>query len=213
MNQIDSYISKAGIYAHFIGPILFLIAIAMYLLGIGRNSDGFSSYVEGIFGVYAMMFYVMIHISTAKVIGIEKPKFGLFLYLFGIMAACGGVFATGYRVVIGSLDKSGLPLETMAKYMSERETHWEMLAMAPATVAVPVVTALFGIGIMRLKSNPFKAFVGPTLILGGISFLLAQGTETDWGLTYFYPLSGICWVLAYGSMGKSYLNSAKSLQS
>lgn len=207
MDKIDGFISKAHIYAHFIGPFLFLIAIAMYLLGIGRNSDGFSSYVEGVFGVYAMMFYVMIHISTAKAIGIEKPKYGLFLYLFGIMAACGGVFATGYRIVIGSLDKSGMPLETMAKYMAERETHWEMLAMAPATVAVPVVTALFGIGIMRLKSNPFSAFVGPVLIVGGISFLLAQGTETDWGLTYFYPLSGVCWMLAYGSMGISYLKT------
>lgn len=207
MNKMDSYISKARIYAHFIGPFLFMIGIAMYLLGIGRNSDGFSSFVEGVFGVYAMMFFVMIHISTAKVIGIDKPKYGLFLYLFGIMAACGGVFATGYRVVIGSLDKSGMPLETMARYMSEREAHWEMLAMAPATVAFPLVTVLFGIGIMRLKSNPFKRFVGQTLILGGITFLLAQGTETDWGLNYCYPVSGICWILAYGSMGMSYLKS------
>lgn len=210
MNKIDNSIAKARIYAHFIGPFLYLIAIAMYLLGIGLNSDGFSSYVEGVFGVYAMMFFVMIHISTARRIGIEKPNFGIFLYLFGIMAACGGVFATGYRVVIGSLDKSGLPVETMAKYMSERESHWEMIAMAPATIAVPIVTLLFGIGIMRLQSNPFKAFVGPTLILGGITFLVAQGSETDWALAYLYPLSGLCWMLAYGSMGLSYLKAEKS---
>lgn len=209
MNKIGNSIAKVQIYAHFIGPFLYLIAIAVYLLGIGRNSDGFSSYVEGVFGVYAMMFFVMIHISTASVIGIEKPKFGLFLYLFGIMAACGGVFATGYRVVIGSLDKSGLPAEIMAKYMSERETHWEMIAMAPATIAVPIVTLLFGIGILRLKSNPFKGYVGFTLIISGISFLVAQGSETEWALTYLYPLSGLCWMLAYGSMGLSYLQSEK----
>ncbi|MCB0667174.1 MAG: hypothetical protein KDC80_15205 [Saprospiraceae bacterium] len=213
MNKIDSLITKVRIYAHFIGPFLYLIAIAMYLLGVGRNPDGFSSYVEGVFGVYAMMFFIMIHISTARIIGNEKPKFGLFLYLFGIMAASGGVFATGYRVVIGSLQKSGLPAETMAKYMMERETHWEMLAMAPATIAVPIVTVLFGIGIMRLKSNPFKGYVGLTLIIGGISFLVAQGSETDWALTYLYPLSGLCWMLAYGSMGSEYLNSARSLPS
>lgn len=205
MHKIDSSITKVRIYAHFIGPFLYLIAIVMFLLGIGRNSDGFSSYIEGIFGVYAMMFFVMIHISTARVIGIEKPKYGIFLYLVGIVAACGGVFATGYRVVIGSLDKSGLPLETMAKFMAERETHWEMIVMAPATIAVPLVTVLFGIGIMRLKSNPFKAFVGPTLVIGGIAFLIAQGTETEWALTYLYPLSGICWMMTYGSMGLSYL--------
>lgn len=213
MNKLDRSITKVQIYAHFIGPFLFMIAIAMYLLGIGRNSDGFSSYVEGVFGVYAMMFFIMIHIATARIIGHEKPRFGLFLYLFGIMAACGGVFATGYRVVIGSLEKSGLSAEIMAKYMSERETHWEMIAMAPATIAVPVVTLLFGIGISRLKSNPFKGYVGFTLIIGGIAFLIAQGSETNWALTYLYPLSGLCWMLAYGSMGFSYLQSAKSLPS
>jgi hypothetical protein len=95
------------------------------------------------------------------------------------------------------------------KYMAERETHWEMMVMAPATIAVPLVTVLFGIGILRL-SNPFKAFVGPTLVIGGISFLIAQGTETDWALTYLYPLSGLCWVLSYGSMGFSYLKSDKT---
>lgn len=210
MNKIDSSISKAQIYAHFIGPFLYLIAIVMYLLGIGRNSDGFSSYVEGVFGVYAMMFFVMIHISTSRVIGLEKPGFGLFLYLFGIMAACGGVFATGYRVVIGSLEKSGLPPEVMANYMLERETHWEMIAMAPATVAVPIVTILFGIGILRLKAKLFSSFVGPTLIIGGICFLLAQGSEAEWALTYLYPISGLCWLIAYCSMGMSYLRSGQA---
>jgi hypothetical protein len=207
MSKLDTSIAKAHAFAHFIGPLLFMIGIAMYLLGIGSNSDGFSSYVEGVFGVYAMMFFVMIHISTARLIGNEKPMYGNFLYLIGIMAACGGVFATSYRIVIGSLDKSGMPAETMVRYMSERETHWEMLVMAPATVAVPVITVLFGIAISRLKNNPFNKLVGPTLIIGGISFLVAQGTETDWGLTYFYPLSGICWMVAYGSMGLKYLRS------
>lgn len=50
MQRIDSLITRANIYAHFIGPVLFLIAIAMYLAGVGLNSDGFSSYVEGVFG-------------------------------------------------------------------------------------------------------------------------------------------------------------------
>lgn len=205
MNTIDKRIFKACIYAHFTGPALYLTAIAAYIAGVGLNSDGFSSYVEGVIGVYAMMFFVMIHITSARTIGKEKPKFGLFLYLLGIMAACGGVFATAYRVVIGSLDKSGLPAETMSNYMSERESHWEMLAMAPATVAVPIVTVLIGIGIMRLKLNKFSPFTGPVLIIGGICFLLAQGTESYWGLHYMYPVSGLCWVLAYGSMGLSYL--------
>lgn len=210
MERFDSLKTKANIYAHFLGPILFLIAIGMYVFGIGLNSDGFSSYVEGVFGVYAMMFFVLIHLSSAKLIGQEKPIFGIFLYLFGLMGACGGVFATGYRVVIGSLDKSGLPAETMARYMTERETHWEMLFMAPATLALPLVTILMGIGIMKLKSNPVKRYVGPVLILGGIAFLLAQGTETYWGLHYFYPLAGLCWLLAYGSMGRFYLKTVKS---
>lgn len=207
MEKIDSLIFKARIYAHFIGPALFMVAIAMYLSGIGLNSDGFSSYVEGVFGVYAMMFFVMIHTASARVIGLERPKFGLFLYLFGIMAACGGVFATGYRVVIGSLDKSGLPAETMTRYMTERESHWEMIAMAPATIAVPLATILIGLGITRLRQNTFRAFVGPVLIVGGICFLLAQGTESYWGLHYLYPISGLCWLLAYGSMGLSYLKN------
>lgn len=209
MEKIDSLITKVNIYAHFIGPILYLIAIAMYLFGVGLNSDGFSSYVEGVFGVYAMMFFVLIHLTSAKLIGEEKPIFGMFLYLFGLMAACGGVFATGYRVVIGSLDKSGMPAETMARYMTERETHWEMLAMAPATIAVPLVTILIGVGLMMLKSTIIKRHVGPILIVGGIAFLIAQGSETYWGLHYFYPLSGICWLIAYGSMGVSYLNNLK----
>ena len=209
MKRFDSLKTKANIYAHFIGPVLFLIAIGMYVFGIGLNSDGFSSYVEGVLGVYAMMFFVLIHLSSAKLIGQEKPFFGLFLYLFGLMGACGGVFATGYRVVIGSLDKSGLPTETMARYMAERETHWEMLVMAPATLALPLVTILIGIGIMNLKSNPVKRYVGPVLVLGGIAFLLAQGTETYWGLHYFYPLAGLCWLIAYTSLGSYYLKVAK----
>lgn len=210
MNRIDSYFARVNTYAHFIGPFLYLIAIVMYLLGVGQNSDGFSSSVEGIFGVYAMMFFVLIHMSTARTIGIESPRFGVFLYLLGTMAACGGVFATGYRVVIGSLDRSGMPLEVMTRYMAERETHWEMIAVAPSTIAVPLVTILFGIGIIRLKTNPFRAFVGPTLVVGGICFLIAQGTEAHWALTYLYPLSGLCWMLAYGSMGFAYLSSDKN---
>ncbi len=209
MNRFDSLRTKANIYAHFIGPVLYLIAIGMYVFGIGLNSDGFSSYVEGVLGVYAMMFFVLIHLASAKLIGQEKPFFGLFLYLFGLMGACGGVFAAGYRVVIGSLDKSGLPAETMVRYMAERETHWEMLAMAPATLAVPLVTILIGIGIMMLKSNHIKRYIGPVLILGGIAFLLAQGTETYWGLHYFYPLAGLCWLVAYGSLGAYYLKTTK----
>jgi hypothetical protein len=205
MKTIGSLIAKAHIYAHFIGPILYLIAIAMYIFGIGLNSDGFSSYVEGVFGVYAMMFFVLIHLSCAKLIGEEKPRFGLFLYLFGLMAACGGVFATGYRVVIGSLDKSGMPAETMERYMTERESHWEILAMAPATIAVPLVTMLIGIGLLMLKSSFVKRYVGLVLIIGGFCFLVAQGSETYWGLHYFYPLAGLCWVIGYGSMGFSYL--------
>ncbi|PHN02544.1 hypothetical protein [Flavilitoribacter nigricans] len=182
----------------------------MYVLGIGLNSDGFSSYVEGVWGVYAMMFFVLIHLTCAKLIGQEKPSFGLFLYLFGLMGACGGVFATAYRVVIGSLDKSGLPAETMARYMTERETHWEMLVMAPATLALPLSSILIGIGLIRLRSVPVKPYIGPVLILAGIAFLLAQGTETDWGLHYFYPLAGLCWVLAYGSLGAYYLETLRS---
>ncbi len=210
MQRIDSLITRVNIYAHFIGPVLYLIAIAMYIAGVGLNSDGFSSYVEGVFGVYAMMFFVLIHLTSAKLIGQERPKFGIFLYLFGLLGACGGVFATGYRVVIGSLDKSGMPAETMARYMTERETHWEMLVMAPATIAVPLVTILIGVGVMMLKSRPVKRYVGPVLIVGGIAFLIAQGTETYWGLHYFYPIAGLCWLIAYGSMGNSYLNNLKS---
>ena len=210
MDRFESLRTKANIYAHFIGPALFLMAIAMYVLGVGLNSDGFSSYVEGVFGVYAMMCFVLIHLSCAKLIGQEKPMFGLFIYVFGLMGACGGVFATAYRVVIGSLDKSGLPAETMARYMAERETHWEMLAMAPATLALPLTSILIGIGIIKLQSNPVSRYVGPVLILGGIAFLLAQGTETYWGLHYFYPLAGLCWVLAYGTLGAYYHNRAGS---
>lgn len=210
MKRFDSLRAKAIIYSHFVGPVLFLVAISMYVFGIGLNSDGFSSYVEGVFGVYAMMFFVLIHLSCARLIGQEKPLFGFFIYLLGLMGACGGVFATAYRVVIGSLDKSGLPAETMAKYLVERETHWEMLAMAPATVALPLTAILIGIGVMTLDSKPVGHYMGIVLVIGGVSFLLAQGTETYWGLHYFYPLAGLCWLLAYGSVGAYYMRISKS---
>lgn len=66
----------------------------------------------------------------------------------------------------------------MATYIAERATHWEMLSMAPATLALPLVTILIGIGLMTLKSKPASPYVRSILILGRTAFLLAQGTET-----------------------------------
>lgn len=207
MERFDTLVSKLTAIAYLLGPALLLISITMYAFGIGLNSDGFSSYVEGVIGVYALVFFVLIYLDSAKIIGKEKAVYGFLVYVFGLIGACGGVFAMGYRVVIGSLDKSGMPASVMANYMLERESHWEMLVMAPATISFPITSILIGVGLIIIKTHSFKRFVGPLLVIAGIAFLLAQGTESDWGLTYFYPLSGILWLIAFGSIGTFYLSS------
>ena len=203
MSRYRALVSGFVTLAHVLGPLLLLVSTLMYAFGIGLNSDGFSSYVEGVIGVYALMLFVPIYMSSADLVGAENPGHGLAVFVVGLVGACGGVFAMGYRVVVGSLDKSGMPSDVMATYMAERVTHWEMVAMAPATISFPIASILLGVGLLRLREPRTKRFVPVLLILAGLAFLVAQGTEAQWALKSLYPLSAILWLVSFGAIGRS----------
>lgn len=203
MSRYRDLVSGFVTLAHVLGPLLLLVSTLMYAFGIGLNSDGFSSYVEGVIGVYALMLFIPIYIRSAHLVGAEKPRHGLAVFVVGLVGACGGVFAMGYRVVVGSLDKSGMPSDVMATYMLERETHWEMLAMAPATLSFPIASILLGAGLLRLTEPRTNRLIPYLFVLAGIAFVVAQGSEAQWALKSLYPLSAVLWLVGFGTMARS----------
>ena len=112
---------------------------------------------------------------------------------------------------MGSLEKSGLTPEIMTTYLDERETHWEMLALAPATISFPIATILIGIGLIRTPALQLPTHIAPALIAAGVAFLIAQGTETEWGLTYFYPASAILMTIGYATLGQRQLADQRAV--
>lgn len=202
-------IRQLGIMAHFIGPPLLLASTLFYVADVGRNLDGFSSYVEGVVGVWTIMFFVPIFLMSAELVGRHHVKHGIATAVIGVVGAAGAVFAMSYRVVVGSLEKSGLTSEIVTNHLDERATHWELLAMAPATISFPATSIVIGAGLVRLNGNSRPAFAGPLLIAAGIAFLIAQGTELNWALNTLYPASALLMTMGYATIGRYLLTTSE----
>jgi hypothetical protein len=78
-----------------------------------------------------------------------------------------------------------------------------MLAIGLICLFFPLTSILLGVGFLRTKTIP--AWAAVALILAGICFAGGQVTETQFGLTVLYPLSGILWLAALAPIGLRYL--------
>lgn len=197
MNYSATY-DKLARAAHFIGPGLLFVATLLYILDVGRNSDGFSSQWEGVVGVWALVFYYPTFLLAARTIGAQLPRLGIMIAIVGLGGVTGGVVAMAYRVVWGSFEQSGWTDDQAAVYIAERAEHVGMLFMAPLTLGFPLAHILVGIGFLRARPAGLPALAGACLVVAGFVFAIAQITEAQWALMTLYPASTLLALVGFG---------------
>ena len=79
----------------------------------------------------------------------------------------------------------------------------EMMAIGINGLFFPLNSVLIGIGLL-MTSQSLRSIFPILILIGGLSFFIAEGPETDWGLEYFYPLGGVYWLIGFGKIGLGY---------
>ncbi len=121
MSRFDQLQQKALGFAFIAGPLLLTIGALTFLLGIGLNSDGVSSWVEGVLDAYAFLIFVPIYFELARVLGERAPVFGIICAITGLGIGFGtlpsiarimqaGFDQAGLDIAVFSLQSPGMPL-------------------------------------------------------------------------------------------------------
>jgi len=192
---------KALGLAFILGPALFLAAAIIFVLGINVTPDGVGSVTEGVIGFYGAILFIVVYLELARLLGQKSPYFGIVCAVTGLLGAACGVSAMDDRVTRGILVAAGVD---GALYQTIQSTETgALLAVGLVCLFFPLTSILLGSGFLRTKTVPGWAAIA--LILAGICFAGGQVTETQFGLTVLYPLSGILWLAALAPVGLRYL--------
>ena len=201
MNTYQKLLQKVLGLAFILGPALFTTAAITFVLGINVTPDGVGSVTEGVIGYYGAILFILIYLDLARLLGQKAPYFGIFCALTGLLGAACGVMAMGDRIQRGILVAAGVD---EALYQTIRATETPaLLAIGLVCLFFPLTSIFLGAGFLRTKTIP--AWAAIALILAGICFAGGQATETQFGLTVLYPLSGILWLAALAPIGLRYL--------
>lgn len=201
MNTYQTLQQKALGLAFILGPALFIAAAITFVLGINVTPDGVGSVTEGVIGYYGAILFIVVYLELARLLGQKAPYFGIFCAVTGLLGAACGVMAMGDRIQRGVLVTAGVD-GTLYQTIQNTATP-AMLATGLICLLFPLTSILLGSGFLRTKTIP--GWAGITLILAGICFAGGQVTETQFGLTVLYPLSGILWLAALAPIGWRYL--------
>ena len=201
MNTYQSLKQKMLGLAFILGPALMTTAAIIYVLGIGRTPDGAGSVPEGVVGYYGAIFFILVYLELARLLGQKSPYLGIVCTLTGLLGAACGTMAMGDRVQRGVLVAAGVD-EVLYQTIQSTETP-ALLAIGLICLFFPITSILLGTGFLRTKTIP--VWTAGALILAGICFAGGQVTETEFGLTVLYPLSGVLWLVALAPLGMRYL--------
>ncbi|MCU0344041.1 MAG: hypothetical protein MUF28_09505 [Ignavibacterium sp.] len=193
-------------FSFFAGPILLFISAMTFSLGIGLLPNGLTSYVEGIIGSFAIIFFVPIYLELANQLSATHKKIGLIAAFTGLCGAVVGVSHELFRVIEWTLRNYGATEEVWTKFYANPGLKYLLVALLGPLF--PITSIILGAGFLKAKTLP--TWISVLLILAGIGFPLAQVLEWEVGLKYTYPMATLFWMMALVSVGSKYLTNANS---
>lgn len=188
-------------FAFIAGPFLLVLSALSFSLGIGLIPPGITSYVEGIFGSYALLLFVPVYLSLAARLSMTNRALGTITTVTGLMGSVTGFSLELFRVIEFSLRHHGAGDAVWQSFYASPNPEFLMIAlMGPL---FPITSLLLGIGFWRAKI--FPKWVSAALMAAGIGFPLAQALELEWALKVTYPLACVLWFAALSFIGVKYV--------
>lgn len=188
-------------FSFFAGPILLFISAMTFSFGIGLLPNAQTSYIEGIFGSFALIFFVPIYLELANQLSVTHKNLGLVAAFTGLCGAIVGVSHELFRVIEWTLRNYGATEEVWTKFYANPGLEYLLVALLGPLF--PITSIILGAGFLKARTLP--AWISVLLILAGIGFPLAQVLEWEVGLKITYPLATLFWMVALISVGRKYL--------
>ena len=187
--------------AYIVGPFLLALSALSFSLGIGLIPPGITSYVEGIFGSYALLLFVPIYLSLAGRLSATHRVLGTIATVTGLMGSVTGFSLELFRVIEFSLRTHGAGDAVWQSFYARPNAEYLIVAlMGPL---FPLTSILLGIGFWRART--FPAWISAALVAAGIGFPLAQALELEWALKITYPAACMLWFAALSYIGTKYI--------
>jgi hypothetical protein len=204
MNNTTKSIALKSItkFSFFAGPILLFISSMTFALGIGLLPNGLTSYVEGIFGSLALIFFVPIYLELSNQLSATHKKLGLVAAFTGLCGATVGVSHELFRVIEWTLRNYGATEEVWTKFYANPGLEYLLVALLGPLF--PITSIILGTGFLKAKTLP--GWISVLLMLAGIGFPLAQVLEWEVGLKITYPLATVFWMISLVFVGLKYIS-------
>ncbi len=177
--------------AFIIGPALLVLSALSFVAGIGLIPPGITSYVEGIFGSFALIFFVPIYLYLGNELWNYKRVLGSIATITGLLGSVVGFGMEFMRVTEYALRQHGATDEVFASFYHNPGGVY--LSVALAGPLFPLTSVLLGAGFLRAKAYP--AWVCMLLMTAGVFFPIAQVLELEWALKITYPLACLFWLV------------------
>jgi hypothetical protein len=189
-------------FSFLTGPILLFLSAMTFSFGIGLLPNGQTSYVEGILGSFALIFFVPIYLELSNQLSATHRKLGLVTAFTGLCGAVVGVSHELFRVIEWTLRNYGATEEVWTKFYANPGLEYLLVALLGPLF--PITSIILGVGFLRAKTLP--TWISVLLILAGIGFPLAQVLEWEVGLKVTYPLATLFWMISLVTTGLKYLS-------
>lgn len=177
------------------GPILLALSMIAFTLQIGMLPSMKASWVEGLLGSFALIFFVPIYLELARQLGATHRRTGLTAMFTGLFGGVVGFGMEFLRVLEYSLRQRGAGDAVWNAFAAD--PGGELLVVALFGPLFPITSIILGVGFLRAKTLP--AWIAASLIVAGIGFPLAQVAEWEWGFRLTYPVACMLWAVALPS--------------
>lgn len=179
------------------GPALLCLSAGSYALGLGLLPPGNESWVEGIFGSYALALFVPIYLELSRRLGVTHPRFAAVTTVTGLLGATAGFALELLRVAEHTFRMHGAGDAVFASAYADPGAAF--LSVALLGPLFPLTSILLGVGFLRARTLP--RWVAACLVGAGVGFPLAQVVGWEWGLRVTYPLATVLWFAALAYVG------------
>jgi hypothetical protein len=201
MNRYQTLQQKMLGLAFILGPLLFVIGAAAYVMGIGLTPFGTDSWVDAIFITYGGLVMIPVYFELARILGQRAPIVGIICAVAGL---CWGLFAMPATLKLTQIDIINAGLN---------ESIWTVLGSyagwAPLFIGIALLhltPLLFGIGFLWKGGIP--RWAAGLLIVGGIFLAIGVGGGAEivfWQTGIVYPLATLAFLAALAPIGLRYL--------